>query len=517
MPTLSAAARTSTWTLVAALTLGAAFVRAAPLPPLPVRVEPLELCGTCALDRAPSDFAERLRGVLDSSRALRFDSAASSVLALAADTSSVPCPLALSFRDRLGVVTVSDTADLAVDGVLDSLLARLERAVVSARSATIDVFTEPAGASVRLDGAEAGATPLRLERLLPGSIPLAISFDGWADVAETLSVAPGEVRSVERRLARSQAWLDSVHRDSLWRDARERPARDLPELYDRLALAVATDPWVSVVVLPFETRGTGPDEYDAGLAAAEYGIARWKRDPRFVVLRRELVRRHVRSGAFAASATAADTAVAAMGRVVSARYVVTGTVAMEDGRRRFEARMVSVRTGRIVGAATAEQSTESVETLLSDALGEPAWFPAVVSRSAVAPGWGQLHAGRPFRALVACGAVAAAAGFSLWAWSDFSDKDDALQDYRDHDPSTVVAGEERGGWWRRAEAARLDRNDAATVFGVSLGVFGLVWAANVADAAIIGRHEARRVRSRYYAAVPQPMLGPDGMALAWRF
>lgn len=481
---------------------------------LGARIESVEACGVCPFVASAID-ADLADSAGDSSRFLRADASASARVRVRA--SAPDCRVRLEYLDSIGLVVAGPDSAVAPPGSAGRLFAALSDSVRRARTGVLTLESDPPGALAWLDGREIGATPAGIEGLRPGRVAFALRSPGWAERFDTASIAPGETDSVFIHLDRSAAWIDSVRRDSIWADARARPARDLPELFDRLAVPVATDPWVSVVVLPFEAAPGHGRGYDGGLAAAEFGIARWKRDPRFVVLRRELVRRHARAGAFAGSAAASDSAVAAMGALVSARYVVTGTVTAGAGTDRFEARMVSVRTGTVAAAATATVSSESVDDLYGSALGDPSRLPSVVARSAALPGWGQFHAGRTARGFAASGVCAAAAGVVAWAWSDFSDKDGRLRDYRDRDASTVRPGEQPGSWWRRAEEARTARNDAAFVLGLSVGALGIAWAGNVVDAFLVGRDESRRMRARYYAARPVPVVGPDRAALAWSF
>ena len=484
-------------------------------PSIRVRLLPPQVRDSCPQDPTPSVFEDGVRSGLDSGAFLLPDTGARARIAFEADTSRGRCGWTLLYRDPLGTVAFGDTASPGVEAI--AAAARMvSDSVFKTRTGGIDVVTIPSNAPVWVEGGFAGTTPLRVEAIRIGHREVRVSLPGWAELAETLVVEPGNIAVLERELVRSVAWSDSVRRDSLWRDARARPAKDLAELFDRLAVPVATDPWVSVMVLPFESAGESVG-YDPGTMVAEYGIARWKGDPRFVVLRREVLRRHIRSGAFAGSGSASDSSVAAMGQLVGARYVVTGTVQAVGGRQVIESRLVSVRACATMGAATVALETDAATEAYGEVLGDATRFPAILSRSVLVPGWGQFHAGRPVHGILAAGAVVASVGLAVLAWNDFSDKEDRLGAYRAHDLSTVVVGEPRGGWWRRAEEARKERNDAATWFGVSIGIVGAAWVANVADAAYLGRIESRKVRPRYYAMLPRPVVGADRISLAWGF
>lgn len=519
--------------LLLATSLLSAGLHASPLdsllvPPAVVRLVLPESPGSCFAGLDREGLAIRLGDAIDSSEWLRLDSAASEPLSLAYDRDAGECGLSLTLvRDSTDSIVahagVPAGETVASSDVLERLVWQISQDL-GARTGSWTFATDPPGAKVLLAGLEAGATPLRVAGLRPGRVPVRIEAHGWNEVSGTLTVVPGESRSWGRSLERSRAWLDSVRHeelavrsDSVWKDARAHPSRDLPELFDRLALGIATDPWVSVAILPFDVLGGHEDDYDPGTMAAEYGLARWKRDPRFVVLRREAVRRFVKSGAFGKTGSVSDSATAEMGKSLAARYMVTGAIKVAAGKTVLGARMVSVRTGEVVSAAVAEIPTADAEDLYREALGEKGRLQAVVSRSVLVPGWGQLHAGRPVHAGIAFGAVAASLGFAVWAYADYADKDDELQRFRDRDLSTVVEGEERGGWWRRAEAARIARNDAASLFGLSLFLAGGAWIGNVVDAGIIGWMESRRILPKYYAFVPSPVARPDGLSLAWGF
>jgi hypothetical protein len=71
-------------------------------------------------------------------------------------------------------------------------------AAAPAEDATLRIVTDPAGAAVSLDGALVGLSP-REERLEPGVHTITVERSGVA-VTETLSLTPGEQRTVRLRL-----------------------------------------------------------------------------------------------------------------------------------------------------------------------------------------------------------------------------------------------------------------------------------------------------------------------------
>jgi TolB-like protein len=497
-------------------------------PPLVARAVLPPPKGRCwgALDQPT--LVERLARAADSTRSLRVDKSGTATLRLRMTAADGLCDLSLEIQDGSAQVssrvTFPQEQPLSGSDALERGVAQLARSIAKERGGLLDIATVPSGATIRVDGWEAGVSPLRLEGLAPGARTLSFSLADWADAAETLQVQAGLEQSVSRTLERSSEWLEArrvadaaARRDSLWNAAHAAPASGLAELYDRLAAAVPHGSKVSVAILPFDVAGKRGGSYDPGVMAAEFGIARWSADPRFSVVERAAVSKLHAEQAFAQSGAASDSAAAGMGRLATAKLLVTGTVTDTDGRQAFTARLVDVETGSILSAAVSEKSAEDMDALYRDALGEKGQLSGAVYRSLVGPGWGQFYTGHPVHGSVALLGVLGSIGFATWAYLDYADKDDVLQKFRKHDPATARKGESLDDWIERAETARAEYNDASTMFGVSLGVVGGAWLLNVVDAAILGHLESTRVKARYYACIPVPVVRPEGLALAWRF
>lgn len=505
--------------LPASVRLGAVAVR----PVLP------RVAGNACLDGfTDASLLERFQAALDASLQFRSDSSSTVLLRLRAAKVDDQCDVVLDFQDEQGQASARLTllpGEKASEGdALGRLVGQMAQTFRKERGASLDLSTTPSGATVLLDGAEASVTPLRLDGLAPGPIPLTIALDGYVAISETLSTKVGQNLTVSRTLERSAEWRDSVRRaelagrrEQVWSAARDNPAKDLSDLYDRLALPVAPGSRAPVAILPFDVQGQADASYDPGRMAAEYGVARWSADPRFAVVERAGVSKLLAEQAFAQSGAASDSGAARMGLLVSAKYLVTGTVSVADGKQVFAARLVSVETGEILSAAVSEKPSEDVDALYREALGEKGQMSAAVYRSLVGPGWGQFYTGHPVQGTIALLGVAGAIGFATWAYMDYTDKDDDLQKFRKHDPATLREGESGEQWIERAEAARMDANDAGTMLGISFGVVGGVWLLNVVDAAILGHLESSRIKAKYFTYVPTPMVRPEGLTMAWRF
>jgi len=477
--------------------------------------------------QASTEF-ERLERVLAASGFLRPDSAGAVVVRLAIDTADGLCQIQGVLQDdqlRLESRRFAPRGDsVQVGRRLEQVISELAGQWGERKFARLEIGSNPVGVSVALDGHVVGSTPLTLERLMPGPILIRLNAPGWDTSFDTAKLEAGSLLRREFSMRRSQAWLDSVHRadvarrrDSLWGVAHRSPVQALPDLFARLGrVTVPGASRQSIAVMPFQVTGSTKPGYDPGVMAAEYGVAHFAKDPRFVVVERDGLNRLLKEQALSLSG-ATDSGGVEAGKLLSAQYLVMGTVEVSGNRQVFAARLVSVETGEVVSAAVATLGSDHLEELYRTALGERGQLSGSLYRSAVGPGWGQFYTGHPVHGALALGASALALGFVGWSWFDYAGKDDDLQKYRNHDPSTSVAGEKAADWIARAESVRKVRNDAGTRLGISWGVLGGVWLVNLLDAGILGYSESRRIQAEYFAGIPMLTVQSDGVQLSWRF
>jgi len=273
----------------------------------------------------------------------------------------------------------------------------------------------------------------------------------------------------------------------------------------------------AVAILPFMTSGTGRPGYDPGLMAAEYGAVRLSKDERVRLVDRANVNALLKEQALTLSGVATDSGAVQAGKILSVRYLITGSVLVEGSTQTVSVRMTSVETGAVVSAAMATLETGSMEALYRSSIGERDQLSASLYRSAVGPGWGQFYTGHPVHGSIALASTLGTLAWVGWSVADFRDKDDRLARFRAKDAATVVPGESAQSWASRAETARTDRNSASGRVTLSLAVLGGVWIANLVDAGVLGYADSRRIRSEYFSLLPRPMATTDGLALTWRF
>jgi TolB-like protein len=496
--------------------------------PTGVMLVPAKPVAGCLDSLQANENVERLVKVLSGSGFLRPDSGGSVVLRVVVDTADGLCQIKGVLQDdqmHLESRRFAPRGDsVQVGHRMEQVVNELASQWGARKFARLEIVSKPEGMAVTLDGQSVGKTPLALERLLPGLVRIRLDAAGWDTSFDTARLEAGSLLQREISMRRSQAWLDSVHRadvarrrDSLWGVAHRSPAQALPDLFARLGrVAVPGASRQSIAVMPFQVTGSTKPGYDPGVMAAEYGVAHFAKDPRFVVVERDGLNRLLKEQALSLSG-ATDSGGVEAGKLLSAQYLVMGTVEVSGNRQVFAARLVSVETGEVVSAAVATLGSDHLEELYRTALGERGQLSGSLYRSAVGPGWGQFYTGHPVQGALALGASALALGFVGWSWFDYAVKDDDLQKYRNHDPSTSVAGEKAADWIARAESVRKVRNDAGTRLGISWGVLGGVWLANLLDAGILGYGESRRIKAEYFAGIPMLTVQSDGVQLSWRF
>ena len=116
------------------------------------------------------------------------------------------------------------------------------RGELAERAGALRVATDPAGATISVDGRERGAAPLEVEDLAPGEHAVVARAARHAPARERVVVEPGRTASVELRLRAREA-------------VAPRPAPAPPP--QRAVLVVNTQPW-SNVTLDGELLGTTP-------------------------------------------------------------------------------------------------------------------------------------------------------------------------------------------------------------------------------------------------------------------
>ncbi len=271
------------------------------------------------------------------------------------------------------------------------------------------------------------------------------------------------------------------------RDEPARPASTVTEGFDRLDRAVHTGlrraaELPRVALLPFETIEPGPDA--SGFAGSATAAVRARLDRRPLLFRADDARaREARDRYLRGRAEGLDAAEAAtLGGLLGADAVVTGTVAMTGSTVEVRARVLDTATGQLLADASAPFTHDEFAAYV-DAITVEETRGGAALRSAVLPGWAQLHRGELgrgagyltlFATLLSVGVTSAALGHR------------AESAYRDGDDAASLA--------RRDDAdAHYDRAN-----GFLLGA-GAVWLTALVDTLVTAEPSVRYAPERWEA------------------
>jgi len=297
------------------------------------------------------------------------------------------------------------------------------------------------------------------------------------------------------------------------------PRQDLDQLADRMVRALP-DGRPAVAVLPLEGA--------QGVAISEYLVASLQASGRATVVERAQFRKVMSEQSLALSGATTDSAAAQAGKLLSARYLVVGSVGNLMGSRRINLRLLDVESGKVLEAGSVTAQAAEYEGLDKTLLGEQGNVSAAVFRSAVMPGWGQFYTNHPVRGSVALVSFLGSTAFMGWSFVQASGHDDDLVAFRNK--SVTVAGKtelqaqytaEHGAFdqtgynaWVEAQAAgfKSDRDDAIRNGQIGIGLMAGVYALNLVDAWWCGAKQ-KRAFDLYFSG--NPADGSVRAALAW--
>lgn len=297
------------------------------------------------------------------------------------------------------------------------------------------------------------------------------------------------------------------------------PRQDLDQLADRMVRALP-DGRPAVAVLPLEGK--------QGVAVSEYLVASLQASGRATVVERAQFQKVMGEQALALSGATTDSAAAQAGKLLSARYLVVGSVGNLMGSHRINLRLLEVETGKVVEAGSVTAQAAEYEGLDKTLLGEQGQASAAVFRSAVMPGWGQFYTNHPVRGSVALVSFLGSTAFMGWSFVQASGHDDDLVAFRNK--SLTAAGKtelqaqytaEHGSFdqagynaWVETQATgfKSDRDDAIRNGQIGIGLMAGVYALNLVDAWWCGAKQ-KRAFDLYFSG--NPTDGSVRAALAW--
>ncbi|MFH0919081.1 MAG: CsgG/HfaB family protein [Fibrobacterota bacterium] len=268
-----------------------------------------------------------------------------------------------------------------------------------------------------------------------------------------------------------------------------------------------------IAILPFKASGQGITE-DAGRVVAEFGVAFLRSTGRYHVVERAELSKAVEELKLSQSGLMDESSGLKVGQMLSANRLLTGTISDIFGRRMITARMVRTETGDIIAGSTVTLPAAALDQFTRELLGERMQVTAVLFRSAVVPGWGQLFTGHPVRGGACLALFAGALTYTLYNAARTNDAKGVKDDYLVFLNSASREGEmnarhNAGENWDALVREYNDKlyglyddytaqYDKTVLWGA---ITGCIWALNLVDASFVGR-ESQKKYELYFSASP---------------
>jgi TolB-like protein len=165
-----------------------------------------------------------------------------------------------------------------------------------------------------------------------------------------------------------------------------------------------------LAVIPF-TDNTGKSQ---GQGVAELVVTCLQKSNRFSLVDRMEFQKALTEIELSQSDMVDSASALKVGKLVSAPYLLTGTIANIFGACKINAKIIRTETMQIYSTAMVTVAPASLDGLTKEVLGERGKISAALFRSLVAPGWGQFYTDHPVRGGVSLAAVLGAAGFTTY-------------------------------------------------------------------------------------------------------
>lgn len=385
----------------------------------------------------------------------------------------------------------------------ETLVKKMSDHVELGRRIAVSITTLPDSVTLFVNEKEVGITPYQKEIRKAGNYVIRLVKAGYDDIFDTLELVAGTEVKFQYELSHSQAYLDSVEaarNDSIMVAAKKSMKNSLPEALTQLTISLTGSAEDNrIAVLPFETTDSLKD---ASKMASEYTVSYLSSRPDVTLIDRENFHKVIKEIELSYSGMMSDETALEAGNMLTANYLITGTVNSFDRKETVFLRLLDVETNRIVTASSAQLSEDVVDQMTIDVFGERVKPSSALFRSLVAPGWGQFYTNRPAHGIVSIALVSVGVGASIYTGIDYKQKSDEVDKYIAKDPSTLLDGDTPATWAARAESKEQEMNDAQDYFRYALIGTGVLWIGNVIDATILGAIEAKNIKDLYFSAVP---------------
>lgn len=290
------------------------------------------------------------------------------------------------------------------------------------------------------------------------------------------------------------------------------------ELYNTtVELLANSDKTQSIAVLPFESQIQ--EEPKAGYSIAEL-IANATVSQGFQLVERTQLNEVLSEQALSGSGAIEEEQAIEIGKLLAAQQIITGSVTNFMGERIVHIKLIDASTSEVLNSKSLTIGINEFSSLQKELLGESMQKSAVIVRSAILPGWGQMYANKSLRGGLWMSSFLLTLGTTAYLVVDANSKFDTYQSTVDGYRTVSFTESQREnlcpetcdqGTFNTRKSEDLDEkwdhyNSAQTITYYAWAAVGTLWAANMVDAYIVSNERVKKFEP-YFAAIPTPNQG----------
>jgi TolB-like protein len=300
--------------------------------------------------------------------------------------------------------------------------------------------------------------------------------------------------------------------------AKEKILEKSSDLFDSLTQGV------TIAILPLQNKI--PLDTTSGVTVSEIliNIANAKS---VRVVERVQLSEVLSEQALIASGAVSESNMSEIGELLSAQYLLVGSVSKLMGEKLISLKLVKTATGEIVNSKNFSIGTTAFQEMQSELYGEATQTSATVFRSALIPGWGQTYANKATRGIIWGTLFATSIGTGIYgqigrnnAWTQYKHLSnpnttlDLKKEYCSINGCTTTKEEGKPdinqteifndySIWseKKKQDAYEDYESKLMLSNIFWGVAGAVWVANLVDAYIVGSEKTKKMNT-YFSALP---------------
>jgi TolB-like protein len=256
-----------------------------------------------------------------------------------------------------------------------------------------------------------------------------------------------------------------------------------------------------LAVIPF-TDNTGKSQ---GQGVAELVVICLQKSKRFSLVDRMEFQKALAEIELSQSDMVDSASALKVGKLVSAPYLLTGTIANIFGACKINAKIIRTETMRLFSTGSVTVAPAALDGLTKELLGEQGKISSALFRSLVAPGWGQFYTEHPVRGGISLAAGVGALGYTLTKgyqtgkannkYSDFCNwmgspewTEDLNRRYKEGDSLAATKDSIKADSLYNMYSKKFDQTVIAGA------ITGGIWALNLIDAALAGAQAKKKFK-----------------------